>query len=29
MSAVRSGDILTLYVYKPESGHALHTVKID
>jgi serine protease Do len=29
MSGVHSGDVLTLYVYKPESGHALHTVKID
>jgi serine protease Do len=23
------GDVLTLYLYKPESGRALHTVKID
>jgi serine protease Do len=23
------GDVLTLYVYKPESGRALHTLKID
>jgi serine protease Do len=25
----RSGDVLTLYLYKPESGRALHTLKID
>jgi len=29
MSEVHSGDVLTLYVYKPESGRALLTVKID
>jgi serine protease Do len=23
------GDVLTLYVYKPQSGRALHTLKID
>ena len=28
-SRARSGDVLTLYLYKPESGRALHTVKID
>ena len=29
-SAARSGDIFTLYLYKPEaSGRALHTVKVD
>ena len=25
----RSGDVLTLYIYKPESGRALHTLKLD
>ena len=25
----RSGDVLALYVYRPESGRALHTLKID
>jgi serine protease Do len=29
IAAAHSGDVLTLYVYKPESGRALHTVKID
>jgi serine protease Do len=29
MSEVHSGDVLTLYVFKPESGRALLTVKID
>jgi S1-C subfamily serine protease len=24
-----SGDVLTLYLLKPESGRALHTLKID
>src|SRR5688572_8919248 len=24
-----SGDVLTLYLFKPESGRALHTVKVD
>ena len=28
-SGAGSGDILTLYLYKPESGRALHTLKID
>jgi len=28
-SGARSGDVLTLYLFKPESGRALHTVKID
>jgi len=25
----RSGDVLTLYILKPESGRALHTLKLD
>ena len=25
----RSGDVLTLYLYKPDTGRALHTLKID
>jgi serine protease Do len=29
IAAAHSGDVLTLYVYKPESGRALHTLKID
>jgi len=29
VAAVKSGDVLTLYIYKPESGRALHTLKID
>jgi serine protease Do len=29
VAAAHSGDVLTLYVYKPESGRALHTVNID
>jgi serine protease Do len=30
MAGVHSGDVLTLYLYKPEqSGRALQTVKID
>jgi serine protease Do len=28
-SRAATGDVLTLYLYKPESGRALHTVKID
>jgi serine protease Do len=28
-AAAHSGDVLTLYVYKPGSGRALYTVKID
>jgi serine protease Do len=28
-SRVGAGDVLTLYLFKPESGRALHTVKID
>jgi serine protease Do len=28
-AAAHPGDVLTLYIYKPESGRALHTVKID
>ena len=29
MTGVHSGDVLTLYVYRPESGYALLTVKVD
>ena len=29
VAAAKSGDVLTLYIYKPESGRALHTLKID
>ena len=29
MADVRSGDVLTLYVFRPGSGRALLTVKID
>jgi len=29
MADVRSGDVLTLYVFRPGSGRALQTVKID
>jgi serine protease Do len=28
-SGAGSGDVFTLYLFKPESGRALHTVKID
>jgi serine protease Do len=28
-SGAKSGDVLTLYLFKPESGRALHTVKLD
>jgi S1-C subfamily serine protease len=28
-SRARAGDVFTLYLYKPEAGRALHTVKID
>ena len=28
-SRARPGDVLTLYLFKPESGRALHTLKID
>jgi serine protease Do len=29
VAAAKPGDVLTLYIYKPESGRALQTVKID
>jgi serine protease Do len=29
VSAARSGDVLTLYIYNPGSGRTLHTLKID
>ena len=29
VSAAKSGDVLTLYIYNPGSGRALHTLKID
>jgi serine protease Do len=29
MSAAQPGDVLTLYIYKPGSGRALHTIKVD
>ena len=29
MADVHSGDVLTLYVFRPGSGRALLTVKID
>ena len=28
-ASVRSGDVLTLYLFKPESGRGLHTLKLD
>ena len=28
-ATAHSGDVFTLYIYKPESGRALHTIKID
>jgi serine protease Do len=28
-SRARPGDVLTLYLFKPESGRALHTLKVD
>ena len=29
VGAAKSGDVLTLYIYNPGSGRALHTLKID
>ena len=29
VTAARAGDVLTFYVYRPESGRALQTIKID
>jgi serine protease Do len=29
MATAQPGDVLTLYIYRPESGRTLHTVKID
>jgi serine protease Do len=28
-SRARAGDVLTLYLYRPDVGRALHTLKID
>ena len=29
VAAAKSGDVLTLYIFNPGSGRALHTLKID
>ena len=29
LGSAQSGDVITLYIYKPESGRTLHTIKID